>query len=479
MAMAQGEQRGEIESSNNQSTGTVDHGREMSIVIPPRLQEIIYVVEDEQPENIYDRHDREEPIGKRKMQKVPEILREVESSKDCYEPLIISVGPFHHGNYKLEQMEKIKISMMQHFIKGTKKRSPEEVYNNFLKAAKNAKTELYGLGPQENWIPDDEFLCILFVDVCFVIQFIIDAAFDHYNCPTRKMMSDGTADVVFRDLFLLENQLPFRVLGALMMLRFPEEEFFEIIERFIEYKFTMRPQRASGHRKWQKRSNIFETLCAGSEPPMHLLHALWMRFTTDPWERTLVSVPGGIDYSYRSAMELKAAGVYFKSRITRSGCLTDIRFDSFSGSLSLGPLVIDDLTKAMFLNLCPFEALHIGPEIREITSYLCVMDSFIQSAEDVKELRSSGVLINRLGSDQDVVNMFDGITDRLKPTCGAHVRVLWAIETQCNSRVRTWIAQFRQQHCSSPLTVLGFVLAAFAIALSVIQTYYQVYPRGT
>ncbi|GAB4843378.1 hypothetical protein Ancab_040463 [Ancistrocladus abbreviatus] len=494
--MAQGEQRSEIESGNNQSTSAVDHGEEMSTVIripkgastPPALPlwlaEIISAKKDEQPKNNCDLDVK--PVCKCKIQRVPPILRETESSKDCYEPLMISLGPFHHGKPQLQRMEKLKISMMQRFIDGTG-RSAELVYAKFLEVARNAKTEYYMLEPEENSIDDDRFLRILFVDLCFVIQFI-HAGMDWHEYGLTKMKSHEIA-FVQRDLFLLENQLPFPVLKALMILRFSEDEFFEIIKRFISDIITIRPKRASWHQRMQTlllgKKQSFELTDRAIDiirdadadyKPVHLLHALQMQLVHTK-KMTPHSGQSEIWYSYRSVTELKAAGVHFRPR-GRSSRLTDIKFEShlIYGVLSLRPMVIDDQAKARFLNLCAFEALPDAPDDLGITSYLCFLDSIIDSAEDVKELRSKGILFNFLGSDEQVADMFNDITDRLVPNLEAYTQVKSAIEKHYNSRVRTWIAQFLHEHFSSPWTVLGLVLALFAIALSIIQTYYQLHP---
>ncbi|MBA0742794.1 hypothetical protein Gogos_015815 [Gossypium gossypioides] len=50
-----------------------------------------------------------------------------------------------------------------------------------------------------------------------------------------------------------------------------------------------------------------------------------------------------------------------------------------------------------------------------ITSYMCLLDSLINEAEDVKEMRDTGILYNRLGSDEEVAKLFNQMnTDDLQ-----------------------------------------------------------------
>ena len=114
-------------------------------------------------------------------------------------------------------------------------------------------------------------------------------------------------------------------------------------------------------------------------------------------------------YSYRSAKELRAVGVHFKPGKTH--LYTDVTFKpSFlSGKLTIPPITVDDSTKSMLLNLIAYETCPNAPDDFGVTSYICFMDSIIDHAEDVMVLRSKGILLNFLGSDQEVVDLFNAI----------------------------------------------------------------------
>ena len=66
----------------------------------------------------------------------------------------------------------------------------------------------------------------MFLDGCFVLQFMYSTA---KNNRGDMGMKSHTIAFVHRDIFLLENQLPFLVLKALMSLRFKEDEEKDII----------------------------------------------------------------------------------------------------------------------------------------------------------------------------------------------------------------------------------------------------------
>ncbi|KAM3305061.1 hypothetical protein P3S67_011927 [Capsicum chacoense] len=71
-------------------------------------------------------------LEKLKIQKVPKKLREIESNIRCYEPLVVSIGPFHRGKEEFKLMEKHKDLLAIRFADqdSTKKR-PEGLEAQF------------------------------------------------------------------------------------------------------------------------------------------------------------------------------------------------------------------------------------------------------------------------------------------------------------------------------------------------------------
>ncbi|MBA0619444.1 hypothetical protein Godav_028619, partial [Gossypium davidsonii] len=51
-----------------------------------------------------------------------------------------------------------------------------------------------------------------------------------------------------------------------------------------------------------------------------------------------------------------------------------------------------------------------------VTSYIGFLDSLIDEAEDVKELRDAGILYNRLGSDKEVAKLIKKMNMDLVPS---------------------------------------------------------------
>ncbi|PHU20661.1 hypothetical protein BC332_11812 [Capsicum chinense] len=118
-----------------------------------------------------------------------------------------------------------------------------------------------------------------------------------------------------------------------------------------------------------------------------------------------------------------------------------------------------------------YEACPDTPDDFGITSYLTFMDSLIDHAEDVKDLRSKGILLNFLGSDQEVADLFNEIARDLVPNPHAYVAVKDKIEKHYYSKSKIWIAEWKNTHFTSPLDVFAFIAALFVIGLEVTSTF--------
>ncbi|XP_019254496.1 PREDICTED: UPF0481 protein At3g47200-like [Nicotiana attenuata] len=420
---------------------------------------------------------------KPKIQMVPKMHREIESNIRCYEPLVVALGPFHHGKPKLQPMEKYKVLLAHQFAKESSKAKSISIYALYtrVKDIVPSTRDCYAEDITK-YYSDEEFAKMMFLDGCFILQYI----YCFVNSDSYKQLQMKSHDVAFirRDLFLLENQLPFEVLHVLMSCRFKKDEGMEMIKKFISSAHAQPDLQSHGLIQSIKYLflDFFGKIPEREEPsltqeessknqvPAHLLEIL-RRQLIDPKAFSKGESNGrGGWCSYRSARELSRAGIHFECGKRR--CLSDIRFNSFrfSALLTLPPITIDDSTKSELLNLVAYEACPDTPDDFGVTSYLCLMDSLIDHAEDVKELRSKGILLNFLGSDQEVANLFNEIATDLVPNPHAFIDVKQKIENHYNDKGKVWVAEWKNTHFNSPWTVVAFIAAIFLILLQVADT---------
>ncbi|KAJ4969723.1 hypothetical protein NE237_002822 [Protea cynaroides] len=370
-------------------------------------------------------NEKHQPPTKPRIHQVPEILRDVNKNKECFDPMVVSFGPHHHGNPKLAMLEKLKIKIAKQLILG---RDLKEFYE-FDEVAHDAR-EFYD---KESTAPfsDAEFVRMMFLDSCLLIHLM--------DCI---------------------NQIPFVVLRALLSFNITGNEGEEMIHKFIKNHIVA------------KSCHSVEKL----DNPAHLLDLL--RNELVGAEPQLIKSPQEFDnwQSFRSVTELRDGGIECKKSCSSSFKAISFKTHSFHGDLFLPSIVVDDSTKSMLLNLVAYEACSDFPNDYAVTSYICFMDALIDHAEDVKELRSKGILLNLLGSDEQVADLFNDLAINLAPNPNEYLEVKGSIERYYKKKRIVWMTEMMSTYFSSPWTAFGFFVAMAITLLTFVQTYFQVFP---
>ncbi|EXC00012.1 hypothetical protein L484_005825 [Morus notabilis] len=430
---------------------------------------------------------------KPKIQKVPAALKEKEKFRKYYEPQWISIGPIHHGKENLVLAEnQYKPELVAKFINdgGT---SIEALYNIIKDKIKELK-ESFDKDVIKGY-DDDTLSWLLFYDGCSTLQFI--NSYVKINGNELRILSIKNDQIAYvqQDLFLLENQIPFEVLKLLMESRKDAEILKSSVKDFIrcnvmtpnKYKKTLEIELETD----PEPAHLLELLRSAilQQPREHprsnlgekLSHSLDKAITLFPcknyWPLNKYFTEGNDQgqQSFRSVQDLISAGIDLKP--SGSCSLRDIRFTSlcFAGWLRLPPITVDDSTGPRFLNLIAYEMCPDNFRTDyEVISYISFLDSLIDYPVDVKELRSSHILHNLLGCDNDVALLFNEIATDLVPSQAVYKDVIAQIQSHYKSKWRTWMAQVYHDHFSSPWTIVAFLAAVVALGMSGIQTWYTV-----
>ncbi|PQM43193.1 hypothetical protein Pyn_39025 [Prunus yedoensis var. nudiflora] len=139
--------------------------------------------------------------------RIPSKLRNVKD--EAYTPQLISIGPFHHGNPKLGDMESHKKKYYENFCQRTSRKKEE--LENFIREKEYEILRCYA-GSIEL---DIDFVKVILIDACFILELFLR------NCQTEKhenyyiLRSPLLRKAVEQDLILFENQLPYPLLQGL------------------------------------------------------------------------------------------------------------------------------------------------------------------------------------------------------------------------------------------------------------------------
>ncbi|KAJ4972294.1 hypothetical protein NE237_005393 [Protea cynaroides] len=438
------------------------------------------------------------------IQKVPRILRENEKNKDNYDPKLVSIGPYHYGDPRFELGQTLKTKLVKQFashVIRTQKKSLEDYFcsNNFREVAREARS---CYAKDSTKLDDEAFKCLMFLDGCFVVYFI----YCDVNGSKDVQMKKDHKSIILMDLFLLENQLPYILLEALVMEFIPTKpsndgkyHVKDVMETFITRQTGaqgsqgrraplyqrcldncpwLKKRRQSSHIPTSKPGGNLPQTSVGN-PPLHLLDFLRRKLfeSRSPPSNDIV---GNNWQSFRSIDELKAAGI--KCETSHSSCINNIVFQPYKlgiyARLLLPVVVIDDSFKTKWLNMAAYEACPDFLNDGDITSFLCFMDSLIDCSADVKELREQGILQNLLGSDQHVADLFNELTTDLTPNPDLYRQIKSDIEKHFGNDCGVWITEALHTHFTTPWTLLAFLGAVLALILTGIQTYLAAFPAN-
>ncbi|KAK8608353.1 hypothetical protein V6N13_023779 [Hibiscus sabdariffa] len=411
------------------------------------------------------------PRARPLIQRVSSVLRRGTKAElhKYFEPRLVSIGPLHHGNPRFKRSEQAKFKLAAHFAE--ENGIPAKSLFDNIKAEISELRKCYNPDDIKEY-DDDRLAWMFFVDgsaILFTVHKIVERKFEELKTKVDRLVF---AQV---DVFLLENQLPYRVLQILIESSKEPEIWKNSITKFIAQSLLTNIESVR-----QSQPEDVPNGAPDRDNYAHLLERLREEHLTGPTEKNSNSIIGGMFLycgdsrkhrkTYRSIKELRESGIRVKPSNTNN--LKNISFHcNFLGSLRMPVLLVDDSSAFKFMNLVALETCLDYENDFSITSYLCFLDSLIDTAEDVKELRVKGMLHNYMGSDQEVADLFNNMSRDLVPDQGIYCEVAENIHKYCNNPWTTTVAQTYYTHFSSPWTVFAFLGAIFYVVLTVVPVY--------
>ena len=171
------------------------------------------------------------------------------------------------------------------------------------------------------------------------------------------------------------------------------------------------------------------------------------------------------------ASELSKAGIQFKAC---EGNTLVMNYDKTNCWLKLPCLVVYDGMEDVLRNLIAHE--QISKDEVDFTMYAIIMDSLIDTEQDLAILTGAKVLENHLGSDERLVQMwndmciniseesYEKIWSSIIKDVMEHYRIQW----------RFLYVEFRAKFCSRPWLWMSAFAAILLLLLSLLQTIYTV-----
>ncbi|CAO2835550.1 unnamed protein product [Amaranthus hypochondriacus] len=430
--------------------------------------------------------------------KIPEFIRK--ENEECYTPVVLSIGPMYYGNPELETMEKLKWVTLKWFLE-----HPDSGGHNleyYLQLITQKKEQIYECYQDVNKckiIPKHEFCAMILRDAAFIFYLFIEnwtgmeqLAFPHQMRVLMRSQTD-------RDLFLLENQMPYFILKSLYDVSFgmvlpvsflklthyyigsrsggtlpggcTVNSQFGIIEKAGEtcidhlLDFLCRclqlrtlEQRHMRLMKPKKNDNkVTDTI----KKAAHYVSTIILPLNRTPSVQNQPTIPS-------SAKQLSNAGIQFKV----SNSLNQLDIGYADGVLEIPKFDLEDNTESAIRNIIYFEQCRYYHNSCFI-DYVYFLDGLINTAEDIQILVENKILNSLLGSHRQAADLFNKVTKNT--TINNFDFCYAAISVEMNGYADTswhrWKAILKRDYFNHPWSVISVTYLVILLILTILQVY--------
>lgn len=170
--------------------------------------------------------------------------------------------------------------------------------------------------------------------------------------------------------------------------------------------------------------------------------------------------------------ELNDVGVKF---IPTDGDISTIKFDVRKRRLYLPVVHLDHNTEYVMRNLVAYEALAVsGPFV--LARYTELMNGIIDTAEDAKLLREKKIIINRMKSDKQVAEFWNGMNISIKLTKVPFIdKVIQDVNVYYNNTQRVKFYRVMKVYVYGSWKMLIVLATILLMGLMMLQSFCSVY----
>ncbi|KAF5453265.1 hypothetical protein F2P56_028181 [Juglans regia] len=186
-----------------------------------------------------------------------------------------------------------------------------------------------------------------------------------------------------------------------------------------------------------------------------------------------ISKPPSVEeISIPSVTELSTSGIRF---LPTNGSISTIAFDAKTGTFYLPTISLDVNTEVVLRNLVAYEASNAsGPLV--FTRYTELMNGIIDTEEDVKTLRERGILLNRLKSDAEVSNLWNGMSRSIRLTKVPFLdKVIEDVNKHHSGRWSVKVSNAFKLYVVGSWQFLALLAVIFFLLLMILQAFCSVY----
>ncbi|CAN1357064.1 UPF0481 protein At3g47200 [Linum perenne] len=397
----------------------------------------------------------------------------VDINGKSYQPHIVSIGPYHRGKPHLAMIEEHKWRYLGSMLARIQSLISLE---SLVGAISELESEIRASYSEEIELPSDEFVELMVVDGCFLIELFRKVAGivgfeDHDPIVTMSWI----IPFFYRDFLRLENQIPFFVLEKLFSLT--ELDSGARGGSNSRANVARLPSTVSAlalnffNNSMQRPDEIVEKY--KHLEAKHLLDLVRLSYTQFDEKLVIPSPRGGPpSHIIHCISKLRRAGIKLRPSDSPSllQCIGQVKFRR--GVLEMPPITIDDFMSSFLFNAVAYEQCHVGCQVKHFTTYATLLDSLVNtfkdSSNDVEYLSDMNIFENYLGTDDDVAGFLNNLGKEVAfdiDTC--------YLATVFNDVHLYYMNSWHVQWSAFKFTY--FKAAFLLLVLTVLQTFFTIY----
>ncbi|KAH0982829.1 hypothetical protein GBA52_010006 [Prunus armeniaca] len=173
-----------------------------------------------------------------------------------------------------------------------------------------------------------------------------------------------------------------------------------------------------------------------------------------------------------SVSDLVKSGVCF---VKTKGSVSTISFDPKTVTFYLPATSLDVNTEVILRNLVAYEVSNAsGPLV--LTRYTELMNGIIDTEEDVKLLREKGIILNHLKSDEEVANVWNGMSKSIRLTKVPFLdKTIEDVNKYYNGRWKIKMTKFMKVYVFGSWQFLAVLAGLLLLLLMTLQAFCSVY----
>ncbi|CAL2274668.1 unnamed protein product [Prunus armeniaca] len=369
--------------------------------------------------------------------RIPTVLRR--HNEKAFLPDLISIGPFHHGEKDLQVMEEIKLWYLHCLL--DRNPTSETSLENLVEAIKSMEQHCRDCYEERIDMSSEKFVEMMVVDGCFIIELFRKWAKEvPINEDDPVFYTAWMRSALTKDLLLLENQLPWKVVDCL-------------------FHHTKEKDKPESKALLLLALKFFEPFAFSQDP--HADRPLETEHLLDGIRNSLLaSYPQAETNSYWDAIpsvtELLQAGVEFKVRSNTWDNMLDITFEN--GVMEIPPTEIRGNGESLFRNLIAYEQCNQSINYCNFTSYAVILDNLINTSKDADFLIQKGIIVTDL-SKEDIACLFNRLYSDTSVEYFCYVELTENVNAYYQDRWHRWQTILRRDYFSNPWSIFSLVAA--------------------